>query len=85
MTSDPALTTQALKLSAESAFVVHLASTPSDAPETIHGRIEHVITGRSMRFASSAELIGFMQGIRKQLSVATILLACLAVTSAAAA
>ena len=45
-------------LSASSAFVVHLASPTT--PELVLGRVEHIATGRSLRFASAAELIGFM-------------------------
>ena len=44
------------RLSTEQAFVVHLVE--SDA---VHGRVEHVNSGQSMRFGSVAELIDFMQ------------------------
>jgi hypothetical protein len=44
------------RLSAEQAFVVHLFETDSN-----HGRIEHVSSGRCMRFDSVAALIGFMR------------------------
>ena len=45
------------RLSAEQAFVVHLLET-----DEVYGRVEHVNSGRSMRFGSVAELIGLMQG-----------------------
>jgi len=48
-------------LPAKSAFVVHLAADVGLAPEAMHGRIEHVVSGRAIRFASAADLIGFMQ------------------------
>jgi hypothetical protein len=45
-------------LAPESAFVVHLAGVGSG-----HGRVEHVTSGRSLRFDSPAELMQFMQQI----------------------
>ena len=45
------------RLSAEQAFVVHLLET-----EAVYGRVEHVSSGRCMRFGSVAELIEFMRG-----------------------
>ena len=48
---------------AGSAFVVHLAIAATDTLEAVQGRIEHITSGRSMRFASAAELIAFMQQI----------------------
>lgn len=48
-------------LTPESAFVVHFAPAAAGATETVQGRIEHITSGQSMRFASAAELIGFMQ------------------------
>jgi hypothetical protein len=47
--------------SADSAFVVHLMATGVDAPENVHGRIEHISSGQWARFTSAAELIGFMR------------------------
>ncbi|HXC52493.1 MAG TPA: hypothetical protein VN634_16550 [Candidatus Limnocylindrales bacterium] len=44
-------------LCAEQAFVVHLLET-----EAVHGRVEHVSSGRATRFGSAAELIDFMRG-----------------------
>ncbi len=61
MTNDRIPNPHGAPLSASSAFVVHLTDRAMDTPERIQGRIEHVSSGRSMHFASSAELIGFMQ------------------------
>jgi hypothetical protein len=47
--------------SADSAFVVHLVATGTDAPEVVRGRVEHISSGRWTRFTSVAELIGFMR------------------------
>ena len=63
MTSDRIPEARVPNLTAESAFVVHMASAATDTPEIFEGRIEHVISGRSTRFASMAELIGFMRQI----------------------
>lgn len=63
MTDDRIPSTARASLTAESAFVVHLAASATDTPGTIKGRIEHITSGRSTRFASTAELIGFMQRI----------------------
>src|SRR5258707_649134 len=59
--TDDQIPTPRPALTAKSAFVVHLVAIGMDTPETIQGRIEHITSGRSMRFASSSELIGFMQ------------------------
>jgi hypothetical protein len=48
-------------LSARSAFVVHLISATTQANELVLGRVEHITSGRSTRFGSVTELIGFMQ------------------------
>jgi len=61
MTNDRIPDTNRAPLSAKSAFVVHLTAAATDTSETIQGRIEHIPSGRATRFASSAELIGFMQ------------------------
>ena len=45
------------RLSTEQAFVVHLVET-----NVVHGRVEHVSSGRARRFGSVAELIDFMRG-----------------------
>ncbi len=46
------------RLTAERAFVVHLFEK-----DGVHGRVEHVTSGRCRRFVSTLELIDFMQGI----------------------
>ena len=66
MTNDRIAITPASPLTARSAFVVHLATGGADTPDTIHGRIEHIPSGRTIQFASSAELIGFMQSTLAQ-------------------
>lgn len=63
MTDDRTPTTRRASLTADVAFVVHFAASTADTPETVKGRIEHITSGRSTRFASIAELIGFMQHI----------------------
>lgn len=63
MTDDRIPATHCVSLPADSAFVVHFAASSADTPETVKGRIEHITSGRSTRFASTAELIGFMQHI----------------------
>jgi hypothetical protein len=40
-----------------------MTDAATDTPESIQGRIEHVLSGRSTRFASMAELIGFVQQV----------------------
>jgi len=50
-------------LSADAAFVVHLASTASAERDCVCGRIEHIDSGRSTRFASVGELLAFMHRI----------------------
>jgi len=44
------------RLDPEQAFVVHLTATAA-----MRGRVEHVTSGQSLRFASVSELIAFMQ------------------------
>lgn len=48
--------------SVDAAFVVHLIATES-APESACGRVEHISSGQSTRFASVAELLAFMRHI----------------------
>jgi hypothetical protein len=52
------------RLSSEQAFVVHLVET-----NVVHGRVEHVSSGRARRFGSVAELIDFMRGSLEPTSV----------------
>jgi hypothetical protein len=61
MTNDRTRPSAPAPLSAKAAFVVHLTATAADAPETLLGRVEHVRSGKSLRFASAGELVGFMQ------------------------
>jgi hypothetical protein len=61
MSNDRVSSSSAGTLAPASAFVVHLSVRGTEAPELVQGRIEHVVSGRSAHFASSAELIGFMQ------------------------
>src|SRR5690606_18672546 len=60
-------------LSVDAAFVVHLTTTEA-APERACGRVEHITSGRSTRFASAAELLAFM----RQIVTALVLLMALA-------
>ena len=46
-------------LSAKTAFVVHL--TRNDEGSGLSGRVEHVTSGHSLRFASVEQLVSFMQ------------------------
>ncbi|HYD47184.1 MAG TPA: hypothetical protein VEB21_02490 [Terriglobales bacterium] len=50
-------------LSADTAFVVHVTTLEEDAPGVVEGRIEHINSGRSLRFASVAELLRFMRQV----------------------
>jgi hypothetical protein len=61
MSNDGIASSHAAPLTAATAFVVHLAVHGTGVPEQVQGRIEHVVSGRSTHFASSAELIGFMR------------------------
>lgn len=61
MTNDGTTLVPPAPLSAKAAFVVHLTAAAAVAPETLAGRVEHVISGDSLRFTSMAELFGFMQ------------------------
>lgn len=58
-------------LSPDAAFVVHLTATGAEAPEVVRGRVEHISSGRSTRFGSVAELLGFM----RHLAAALVLVA----------
>ena len=48
------------RLSPERAFVVQLERREATGRRPLRGRVEHLSTGESRRFASLAELIGFM-------------------------
>ena len=48
-------------LSARTAFIVHLTGSATGAVEALTGRVEHVTSGRSMRFTSLHQLAEFME------------------------
>lgn len=48
-------------LSTRIAFVVHLTSHATSADQGVTGRVEHVSSGRSMRFSSAGQLVDFMR------------------------
>ena len=52
---------EAAPLSAHKAFVVHLVDGESLETEAVCGRVEHVVSGRYVRFTSITQLIEFMQ------------------------
>lgn len=47
-------------LQPEYAFVVQLRGGPVTSREGLQGRVEHVVSGETVRFASTAELIEFL-------------------------
>lgn len=52
------------KLSPDAAFVVHLLPEVGDSPASgVSGRVEHVATGKALRFGSSTELLEFMHRV----------------------
>jgi len=52
------------KLSPDAAFVVHLVPEAGDSPaSSVTGRVEHVATGKALRFGSSTELLEFMRHV----------------------
>jgi hypothetical protein len=48
-------------LSTRIAFVVHLTSHEASATEVVSGRVEHVSSGRTIRFSSAGQLVEFMR------------------------
>lgn len=56
----PAPDPSAPRLSPERAFVVQLETLGPASRQTLRGRVEHLPTGEARRFASAAELVGFM-------------------------
>jgi hypothetical protein len=55
---------QPQKLSPDSAFVVHLIPEAGQSPASgVTGRVEHVATGKALRFGSSTELLEFMRHV----------------------
>ena len=63
MTNEQRTTEGRAPLSAGAAFVVHLTAGQPDVPESLHGRVEHVRSGQSLRFGSVADLVSFMQRV----------------------
>ncbi|HEY0302630.1 MAG TPA: glycine-rich protein, partial [Rhizomicrobium sp.] len=63
MIKRPSATEPRAPLSAGAAFVVHLTTDRVDVPDALQGRVEHVRSGESLRFASVADLVGFMQRV----------------------
>lgn len=53
MQNDRIPTATPVPLSVDAAFVVHLTATEA-APESACGRVEHITSGQSTRFASGA-------------------------------
>lgn len=62
-------------LSADAAFVVHLTAIATESPESVCGRVEHVLSGNATRFASVAELLGFMRQVLAVAGVLAVLVA----------
>lgn len=50
-------------LPSERAFVVHFRSRSEAGGELFVGRVEHIATGVAGRFASTAELVGFVKRV----------------------
>ena len=48
-------------LTARAAFVLHMTLAASDPPDALAGRVEHVVSGRSLRFTTAGELVAFLQ------------------------
>ncbi|WP_428384566.1 hypothetical protein [Nevskia ramosa] len=55
----------AASLTPELAFVVQLQSPRPQASGELAGRVEHIASGRSLRFVSLAELSAFMAAARE--------------------
>jgi hypothetical protein len=47
-------------LQPEDAFVVQLRSGPATGRDRLQGRVEHVVSGETLRFGSTAELVEFL-------------------------
>lgn len=48
-------------LSPHWAFVVQLRQGSGFIPDTVHGRVEHIVSGQATTFSSLAELLAFME------------------------
>jgi hypothetical protein len=58
------------RLPAQRAFVVQLAATAEVASGRLEGRVEHVVSGQAMQFASLEDLLAFMARVLRQRSPA---------------
>ena len=52
----------AAPLNANAAFIVHLTG-PTTETDAVSGRVEHVISGKSLRFTSITQLADFMNRV----------------------
>jgi hypothetical protein len=52
---------QSAPLSPHWAFVVQVRHGSGFTPDTLHGRIEHLVSGQATLFASLAELVAFIE------------------------
>ncbi len=57
-------------LSAQSAFVVHFRSGIDVATKSVAGRVEHVVSGKAVRFQSLDELLTFVAQVLSALATA---------------
>jgi hypothetical protein len=55
-------------LSPHWAFVVQVRQGTALTPETLHGRVEHIVSGQATRFTSLAELWAFMAQVLTRLA-----------------
>jgi len=55
--------TEMARLSVHWAFVVHLRTNSDVRHGPITGRVEHVVSGQSVHFASLAELLAFIDQV----------------------
>lgn len=51
------------RLPANRAFVVQFQVTAPGSPEAVHGRVEHMVSGRATHFASWSELEAFIEQV----------------------
>jgi hypothetical protein len=61
--SNPSRATDRPALPPEHAFVVEFTADAETRDDTLSGRVEHVVSGRAVRFDSSSELLAFVQGV----------------------
>jgi hypothetical protein len=50
-------------LSPHWAFVVQVRQGSRFTPDTLHGRVEHIVSGRASTFVSLAELLAFIEHV----------------------